>query len=1608
MLSGRYRVERALGTGGQGEVVAAVDTWYADRPVALKRVPPDAAAYLQREFAALKTLEHPGIVAALDFGRHGGDAFLVEERIDGEQLADWVSRRDPAAVCRLLAPVAHALAHLHARGFVHLDVSPRNIMVEGGPAPRAVLIDLGLARPIGEVGASGTPGFVAPELLFGEPGTPAADVYSLGATIAAALGDGELRGSGAPDLTDLEPTAVRNLVAECLSEAPGSRPSALRLARTLAGVAGVDPELDRPLTSLPLCGREDALEAFGAWLALGRGPFVVRAETGLGTTAFLGAAADRARAEGILVLDVVGGEPGAAERLLARVVASAADDALLLADLGAELADVVDDPRLPPAAGAARSSEELAQLVVLAVDALHADRPTLVVVDEASEATGPLAEALRIWRRRRTDSGARVAIGTGFSGSRDEDGVTLEPLGAGAIDRILSLAYAEQRPRAEAEHLLSLCGGVPAALRRALEAIASRRCGVLDLDAAALGDDDIPELPAALCPLAGSTSAVTAAVIEVLVPDTDQRQTTLRAALRAGVLTVEARATGLRFCVPARVRRQLHLDAAAYRRLAEAIDAAGDRLAAAGPWAMAGDEKRACNALAAGAGAPASARLAAFEVVAGALGSSGLDDPLLAAWAELAAGAGRVDAARRAAKELAARGAGAVADRHLAAALVRAGQYAEALSALGEETRDAASAAARARALLFSGRAQEAREVAAASWQTAAGAARAELLDVLGHAAFQSGDVEAATEALRRALDEAQAGGDAGTIGRAYHGLAIVLQRCGERQEALRAYRASLEAADSLSRLVRTRNLATLLQDLGELVEAQTSYRAALSHAVALANVREQAHVGVNLANLEVLLGELAVATALAERTMDLCERHDLGHAAAMAALVLCEASIERRDVDAAGLALARAKDQLEGIEDPTAIAELALLSARLAAAKRDGVAALASLEAVDPRGAAEHIPRQLAFWRARLRLEIGGAPDQAAVETAERAVAAARASDDAELTWRALAVLARMRDEAEVGGDAARDEARQALEIFLAPMPDEVRTSYLSCQSRRELAAWLRPSRREDVSVAVHGVGLAAYRRLLAINRRLAREQAVDALLELIVDTAIELLGAERGFLILREGESVRIAVARNFDRRSLEDGRQRISRSIASEVLRVGEAVLTTNAQEDQRYAGIASVATLKVRSVMCIPLRGTARDDDPIIGALYLDHRFQDRAFTEEDVSLCGAFADQAAIALENARLLEQTREQERRLQVQNERLERLNAQLRKEAAAFAAEAEAALRRLREEGPLVGVGRGFERIVGRSDRLREALRLVDRFADTDVPVVISGESGTGKELIARAIHERSARSSRAFVSINCGAIPENLIESELFGYEKGAFTGAVRNKAGLFAAAEGGTLLLDEIGEMPLTMQVKLLRVIQEKELRPVGATRSVRADVRILSASHRDLEGLVSQGAFREDLLYRLRVVEVAVPPLRERREDIPLLVDHFCREITGRPADACFSKEALARLMGHDWPGNVRELDNEVRRALALADDVVGLEDLSERLQAARAAGAAILAGESRGSLKEIIDGFEREVLLATLDRTSWNVRQTAKDLGLSRAALYTRLNRFGITREAKK
>ena len=1606
LLGGRYRLEGELGAGGEGTVFSAVDTWLADRPVVLKRVGPEAAERLRTEFLALKSLRLPALVEAIDLATFDGQLHLVEARVHGRPLAAWPARRELKSLFTVAAHVAHGLAHLHVRGFVHMDPTPQNIMVVGEVPPRGVLIDLGLVRAIGVRGASGTSGFVAPEVLAGEPVSAAADVYSLAATLTACLTDRRATW-GKPEVAGVAHADARRLLEQCFSEAPGSRPTAMEMARRCAAIAGVElPELTRPLSHLPLCGRRKELKAFESWLRAGEGIWLVAGAAASGRSSFLAACLDRARLRGATTLAVeLGAKTGFAD-MVRQIVAVAKPGARLFDELAIELADLVADDRLPKGQNRVRTPSERAHLLVLALDLLAQEQPVVVGIDSVGPSSDDMALAVETWRTRRGSGEARFVMVV--DGPLRGPGVELAPLSREGVGELLSAAYGEERPRAEAEHLLNLCGGAPAVLERAIASVARSGESVLTLS-----QDHLVEMQGALLsgrlePLAFASGPVPEAVVRCLLGGVEERLAALDGMAREGLVWLDNSGPAPMFRVAGRARRRAaEGDNASLGRLATAYQEAGFPLEAAPLWARAGHLATALELLSHLGTALPDDELRAVGEIADAVGVDSLPIEIVECWARRASDAGTLQPLRVAAASLAKRGQEPLACGLQAAGAVKAGQYEQALETLKGVRDGPVVEAVRARALLFSGRAREAQEVSERGWQGATGEARADLLDVLGHAAFQLGEVEQAQRVLEQALSEAEAGDDVRALGRARHALAIVLQRVGDRRRAEQLYRAALDTADTLASTVRKLNLATLLQERGSYVEARELYREALARAVALANVREQVRVGVNLANLEMQLGNLAAAIELAEETLTLAVEARLEEAALMASLVLAEAQLEREETSAAAETLRRAGALLGRVEDKTAAAEFALLAARVAAASGRSDETREHLIRVPSVGTAHHIQGRLAFWRARLGLLLSLDSEDRLCQVAQESVDAVRGAGDQELLWQALTVQAwaqeRLSDPRAV---ATAGEARRTLDAFLSGMPEALQLSYLAPVSRRDLARRVRRDKNLSIVRPVFG-GATAYRRLLAINRRLAREHEVQPLLELIVDAATELLGAERGYLILREGEEVRVGVARNFDRRSLEDGRQRISRSIAAEVLQRGEPLLTTNAQQDERFAGIESVASLKVRSVICVPLRGTARDEDPVIGALYLDHRFQERAFTEEDVEVCSSFADQAAIALDNARLLGQTREQERRLAAQNERLERFNAQLQEEAAAYAEEAEAALRRLREEGPTLGVGRGFERIVGRSDKLREALRLVERFAETDVPVVIFGESGTGKELLARAVHDRSVRRDKPFVSINCAAIPETLIESELFGYTKGAFTGAVRDRAGLFAAAEGGTLLLDEIGDMPVSMQVKLLRVLQEKEYRPVGSTVDRRCDVRMVSASHRDLNALVAEGRFREDLLYRLRVVEVRVPALRERREDIPILVDHFCRKVAGQSAEERFSRDAMARLLGYDWPGNVRELENEVRRAIALAEGLVRVEDLSERFESQRAQGTATLADVSRGSLREILDGFERQVLLATLKRTEWNVRKAAKELGLSRAALYTRLTRYGISREAK-
>ncbi len=344
---------------------------------------------------------------------------------------------------------------------------------------------------------------------------------------------------------------------------------------------------------------------------------------------------------------------------------------------------------------------------------------------------------------------------------------------------------------------------------------------------------------------------------------------------------------------------------------------------------------------------------------------------------------------------------------------------------------------------------------------------------------------------------------------------------------------------------------------------------------------------------------------------------------------------------------------------------------------------------------------------------------------------------------------------------------------------------------------------------------------------------------------------------------------------------------------------------------------------------------------------------------------------------------------------------------------------LLRLREKAALLKENRTlraqleklrFPEIVGMSKAMQTVFQFIEKAAEEpDIPVMIYGESGTGKELVARAIHRKSPRSQRAFVPINCSAVPENLIESELFGYTRGAFTGATQNKPGLFQSAQGGTLFLDEVSEMSAQMQAKLLRVLQEGRVKPVGGTREIPVSVRVIGASNRNLREDVAAGRFRKDLFYRLNVLEITLPPLRERREDIPLLIQHFAEKYAkkGTPPKR-FSREAVAVLSAQPWGGNVRELENAVRVALVTSTkDVVTradvqVESANSGQNETRREPWKWNGTNFRQNLRQVIADFEREFIAFHLNQTDGNVSKTAEKIGLSRAALHKKIKSYGL------
>jgi len=519
--------------------------------------------------------------------------------------------------------------------------------------------------------------------------------------------------------------------------------------------------------------------------------------------------------------------------------------------------------------------------------------------------------------------------------------------------------------------------------------------------------------------------------------------------------------------------------------------------------------------------------------------------------------------------------------------------------------------------------------------------------------------------------------------------------------------------------------------------------------------------------------------------------------------------------------------------------------------------------------------------------------------------------------------------------------------------------------QWERELLAQPRSPARTRASTDLERVN-----HVLRASRQVTGTLDWNELLIRVVDAVVQIASADRGFLMrMHEDGKLHFEIARSRDEATLPPDEFQISWGIAEEAAHRRETVWVPDAVGSSLFQDRKSVRELSLRTVVALPILTAGR----VLGVLYVDSHSIAHEFTPEDIAILEGFAAQVAVALENARLHEELKDSKNRLEMEN-----LN-----------------LRRALKEESRYGL------LVGRSPKMLRVIELMEKVIPTQVSILIQGETGTGKELIARAIHLNGPRREKNFMAVNCGALPESLLESELFGYRKGAFTGASEDRIGLFEAADGGTLFLDEVGEMPATLQVKLLRVLQDSQIRRVGDTVSRRVDFRLIAATNRDLKTEVEAGRFRQDLFYRLNVVPISLPPLRERGEDVLLLAQHFLELFMKQQTKTVrgLSAESRELLLRHPWPGNVRELENAMARAVALADEGGAIEPLLFGL------GAPVTRRwDGQHTLRETLDAVEAETIREALRQCESNVSRAARALGVSRQHLHNRMNAHGIRR----
>jgi len=1632
----RYRQIRPLGEGGAGKVWLVEDELRPGSRFALKELAESSRGQeeaLRREFATLTGLRHPNLVEVhdLDVAPQSGLPRFTLEYIDGDDLVATIRREGPYALPVLAAEALRALAFLHDFGLVHRDLKPGNLLVRRMPrlGCRLVVLDFGLAMRGGTrdravedgagdhgTGTAGTLPYLAPELFEGRSADRRSDLYALGVVLyEAAHGrtpyafDGKnvmafisavREGRRArPALPAGYPAALAAWLEELLSPDPTARPGdALEVLARLNAACGTKIQAEIPATraarlgSGQPVGRDEEVSALWRHLDPVEGPRVVW----------------------------LCGGPGSGKTRVLRWLSGEA--------VGRGWGVESPPPGLPlrePDPGPHGSGAETAVDVYLAgLRRRAAQGPTLVLLDEVESADGRVARLLERVAREGDAPPLRVVGALRPNELRqpvvrtllDDTGIVptlrrvdLEPLGSAGVKAMAERATGTRGvSESRVEWLLDASEGNPLVAesllvegvwekggraRGAEATIARSIAGRVELlgepgrrwleALAVLGEPSPGELVRRLAAL--EPEAATAAASDVAAAGL-ARET-------SGSWAAESRSVGeeiLRSLAEDR-RRDLHRRAAEIVSEVGGTGGSGNDRQLARLWSGAGERERAI----------------AHALRAAAAAESRKDHAQAAEDYGLALRHLSRRDSRRAVLRLA--HAGHLYSAASFQAAVRAGSSAARLFEAGPDKLQALLI--QSRSLLRISAFERARMAALRAVEAANAlgltSLRIDAREVVATALAQMGKQADALPLFEQLLSDARNGGDRLQVATALKNLGTcmsLLQLPGarERLEAaiellteLGRQEMALKCHISLALIeMRSRRYDGAQEKIREVLEAakrtgdKEAYKWALAQqpriarlsghfdlAVSLSREAEEhaLHTGdsslalaIRLERVDALLavGRPVEAAELVRSALAAWPGHQLSPVNTCWALVtLSEAELASpvRDEEKIRGDLVRTLQTCRALGKPSVLATALLIEME----RRSRARSVESIEALrqefisifrDQGGVSDpRIEVRADLALATNLLQFGRL--EAAADAAGTAAERADQVGTLDLQATALALRVEILDELQ-----RLDERYQALILGRQRLTEaadliqdaDFRNDFLN---RPEFAR-LRPAPGATIEPSDRRL-FALYDMIHALNS----ETDPEALLEASLDMALAVVGAERGMILLRDpgSDGFRVRVSRNVEKETEIDA-ESFSHSIAA---RAGEgsSVLAIDAGHDDRFKDLRSVSLFKIRSLMCVPLKSR----DAIVGTVYLDSRHRGRVFTSDDLRFAEAFADHAALALENARA-------RARLEMENRRL-----------LAVAAERSS-----------------FDNIVGRSRAMQRVFDMIEKVASSDLPVLVEGESGTGKELVARAIHFNGRRKDKLILSENCAAIPESLLESELFGHVRGAFTGADRDRAGLFEQADGGTLFLDEVGDMSPAMQARLLRVLEDGQVRRVGGEGSTHVDVRIVAATNRDLQARVESGQFREDLLYRLQVLAIELPPLRERHGDIPVLVSHMLERIArekDRAAPPNVDSGVVELLERYPWPGNVRQLENTLQRLALLAGDGTITRQVIAEDPALR---QALLGQAADDEALFSLEKSEREQIRRALESCRGNRNKAARLLGISRATIYRKIKEYEL------